>query len=58
MKIDQKSTFHPREDHILALLDITVMYTIFRGFKNIKIWFKTERGSLRFYREVSVRDEN
>jgi hypothetical protein len=29
MKTCRKFVFHPRTDHILALLDITMLYTIF-----------------------------
>jgi hypothetical protein len=37
MKTDQKSIFDPCDVHILARLDITVMYTIiFEVLKNIK----------------------
>jgi hypothetical protein len=32
MKIGQKSIFHHRETHILARLDIMVLFTIFLGF--------------------------
>jgi hypothetical protein len=37
MKIGRQSMFHPHEEHILARLDITVLYTIlFEVFRNIE----------------------
>jgi hypothetical protein len=32
-KISQKSLFHLCEDHILARLDTTMLYIIFKGFE-------------------------
>jgi hypothetical protein len=51
MKTSQKSLFHPREAHILARLDITVLDTFFEVFKNIAFQLKTKGVSLRFYQK-------
>jgi hypothetical protein len=42
MKTVRKSIFHPYETHILARLDIKMLYTIFfEVLKKIKFWLKT-----------------
>jgi hypothetical protein len=37
MKTSWKSIFYPHEAHIHALLDITMLYTIFWGFKKYRV---------------------
>jgi hypothetical protein len=39
-----KIRISPCDGHILARLDITVLYIIFLGLKNIEFQFKTQRG--------------
>jgi hypothetical protein len=54
-----KYVFHPCEIHILAHLDITVLYTIYLWFKKIlSLNSKPKRVCLRFYRQMSVHDKN
>jgi hypothetical protein len=36
-KTSQKFIFHPCETHILARLDILMLYIIFRGFKKYQV---------------------
>jgi hypothetical protein len=43
-EMGQKSIFHPRETHILARLDINVLYIIFLGVENIEFGLKSQRG--------------
>jgi hypothetical protein len=43
-KISQKSAFHLREAHILAQLDITVLYPIFWGFKKYQVSAQNPNG--------------
>jgi hypothetical protein len=37
-KTSQKFVFHLCETHILAWLDISMLYIIFRGFKKYQVW--------------------
>jgi hypothetical protein len=56
MKIGQKSINHPREVHILARLDIIMLYISFLRFLKISRFGSKERGvSFQFYRKC---DEN
>jgi hypothetical protein len=48
VKTFKKSTFHPREAHILTQLYVTVLYTIFLVFENIEFQLKTQKGDFSF----------
>jgi hypothetical protein len=47
-KIGQKFIFHPREAHILARLDIIVLYTVVEVLKILNFDAKPKGDSLRF----------
>jgi alpha-glucuronidase len=48
MKTGNTSVFHPHKTHIIARLDVTVLYTIFEVLKNIKFRQKTQGVKLHF----------
>jgi hypothetical protein len=49
VKMGQKSIFHPRETHILARLDINVLYIIFLGVEKYRVWTQKPKGlTIRF----------
>jgi hypothetical protein len=59
MKNGQKSVFHPRKTHILAQLDITLLYIIFfEVLKKHRVSAQNKGVSLRFYRQMSVHSKN
>jgi hypothetical protein len=58
MKTGNKSVFHPHKTHIIAQLDVTMLYTIFEVLKNIKFRQKTQGVKLRFYQKTSACSEN
>jgi hypothetical protein len=59
VKTSKKSAFHPCEVHILALLDIVMLYTIFFRFWKISSFaLKPNRVIIWFYQKTSVHDKN
>jgi hypothetical protein len=57
-KTGWKSIFHLRETHILARLDIMVLYIFFQIFKNIEFQLKTQMGYPLVLLKMYVHDEN
>jgi hypothetical protein len=57
-KTGWKSIFHLRETHILARLDIMVLYIFFQILKNIEFQLKTQMGYPLVFLKMYVHDEN
>jgi hypothetical protein len=58
-KTGRKSVFHPHEAHILARLDITLLYTMFLWLWKISNFgSRPKRVNLHFYLKICVHGEN